>query len=142
MRIGVLADSHDHLPKKVAEAFADVDEIWHLGDVCSSAILAHFDNIPVLVVRGNCDSEAWPLSLKLEREGMRFLLMHVEPMEIPEDVNVILHGHTHVPRDETIQGVRILNPGAVSKPRHGTTSSVALLEIENGTVKHWHSIKL
>ncbi len=101
MKIGVLADSHDVLPERVAVLFSNVDEVWHLGDVCSPQILNLFEDKQLFVVRGNCDSmPSWPLTSILEREGVKFYLVHIPPYEIPENVNVVLHGHTHVPRDE------------------------------------------
>ncbi|MDP9186807.1 MAG: metallophosphatase family protein, partial [Verrucomicrobiota bacterium] len=39
LRILVLADTHNKLPKKILDLAADADEIWHLGDVCEPTIL-------------------------------------------------------------------------------------------------------
>lgn len=142
MKIGVLSDTHDRLPDKIAELFSEVDEIWHLGDVCSLQELSLLEHKPLCVVRGNCDSESWPLTLNLARDGVNFFLTHVPPHEIPKNINVVLHGHTHVPRDEIVKGVRFLNPGAVSKPREGSKASVAFLEVENGGLRNWKIVKL
>ena len=103
VRIFVLADTHDRLPENVSEIAKDADEIWHLGDVCAEAILDELRAIgpTVIVVRGNCDSNfEWPLVLDLTRGGLKFRLQHVPPDHPPDDVDVLLHGHTHVPRNE------------------------------------------
>jgi predicted phosphodiesterase len=42
---------------------------------------------------------------------------------------VVLHGHTHVPRDERVAGVLFLNPGCVTRPNRGAAPSVGILEI-------------
>src|SRR5512138_1281586 len=117
MRIAVISDTHDRYPPTLPARLKEADEIWHLGDVCDPSTLVEFEQLgpPLSVVLGNCDAYAgWPLTLELERVGTRFLLTHVPPA-LPRSAahrpDAILHGHTHVPRDEVIGGVRWLNPG-------------------------------
>jgi putative phosphoesterase len=141
-KIFVLADTHDRLPPKVLELATDAEEIWHLGDVCAEWILDELRAIgsKVTVVRGNCDSNyEWPLTVDLKRGGLRFRLQHVPPERPPPDVDVLLHGHTHVPRHEKRLGVLFLNPGCVTRPNQGAPRSVAELQITNGEV-HWRLI--
>jgi uncharacterized protein len=133
--IFVLADTHNRLPEKVLELAKNADEIWHLGDVCAETILDELRAIgpPVTVVRGNCDSNfEWPLVVDLMRDGLKFRLQHVPPEHLPNDVEVVLHGHTHVPRHERRGNVLFLNPGCVTRPNRGSPPSVAWLEITNG----------
>jgi putative phosphoesterase len=132
MKIFVLADTHDKLPKNIEVLAAGADEIWHLGDVCAPGILQAIETFgpPVTVVRGNCDSNfEWPLTVDLTRNGIRCRLVHIPPDDRPENIDVVLHGHTHVPRNERLGGVRFLNPGCVTRPNRGAPPSVALLEI-------------
>ena len=135
MRIAVLADTHDHCPAGLPERLRSADEIWHLGDVCEPALLQPFAALgpPLRVVRGNCDWHAgWPEELRCEHFGHRFLLVHVPPARAPAGAQVILHGHTHVARDETDPaGVRWLNPGCISRPR-GSPPSFAWLHLRAG----------
>jgi putative phosphoesterase len=144
MSIFVLADTHNKLPQKIIDLARDADEIWHLGDVCAEIILDELRAIgpPVTIVRGNCDSNSeWPLIVDLKREGLRFRLEHVPPDVPPDDVDVVLHGHTHVPRNEKRGGVWFLNPGCVTRPNQGSPASVAWLEIANGKIK-WRLVEL
>ena len=132
LRVFVLADTHDKLPANIEPLAAGADEIWHLGDVCAPAILQSIENFgpPVTVVRGNCDGHfEWPLTVDLKRNGIRFRLVHIPPDEPTENVDVVLHGHTHVSRNERIGGVRFLNPGCVTRPNRGAPASVAFLEV-------------
>jgi len=132
LRIFVLADTHDKLPPKIEPLATSADEIWHLGDVCDPGILQAIKTFgpPVTVVRGNCDSNVdWPLTVDLKRNGIRFRLIHIPPDHAPSGVSVVLHGHTHVPRDEQVAGVRFLNPGCVTRPNLGAAPSIAVLEI-------------
>jgi putative phosphoesterase len=144
LRIFVLADTHNKLPQKIIDLARDADEIWHLGDVCSEIILDELRAIgpPVTIVRGNCDSNfEWPLVVDLKRGGLRFRLEHIPPDVSPDDVDVVLHGHTHVPRNEKRGGVLFLNPGCVTRLNQGSPASVAWLEIANGRIK-WRFVEL
>ena len=144
MSIFVLADTHNKFPEKLSILAKDADEIWHLGDLCAERILDELRAIgpPVTVVRGNCDSNFdWPLVVDLVRGGKRFRLQHIPPERPPEDVDVVLHGHTHVPRTEKRGGVLCLNPGCVTRPNRGAGPSVALLEIADGKI-NWRLVPL
>jgi putative phosphoesterase len=135
--IFVLADTHNRLPDHVKEMAKDADEIWHLGDVCAETILDELRAIGprVTVVQGNCDSNSeWPLVLDLVRGGLKIRLQHIPPDHPPDDVDAVLHGHTHVPRNEKRGRVLFLNPGCVTRPNQGAPPSVAWLEIANGKI--------
>ncbi len=144
MRIAVISDTHDRVPAPLPERLRGADEIWHLGDVCAPEVLEEFAQIgpPLHVVRGNCDThDAWPLELELEREGVKFFLTHIPPQSAPPDCAIVLHGHTHVTRDEILHGVRWLNPGAVARPRFGA-ASWAWLTVECGKLTNWELMRI
>jgi putative phosphoesterase len=143
-RVFVLADTHNRLPESVRQMARDADEIWHLGDVCAETIVDELQAVgpPVIVVRGNCDTNSeWPLVLDLERSGLKFRLQHVPPDHPPDDVDVLLHGHTHVPRNERRGLVLYLNPGCVTRPNRGSPPSVAWLEIVDRNI-NWKLVGL
>lgn len=145
LRIFVLADTHNRLPANLEALAKEADEIWHLGDVCDPAILETIETFgpPVTTVRGNCDSNSeWPLVIDLERNGVRFRLVHIPPERAPANVDVLLHGHTHVPRQERVEGVLFLNPGCVTRPNRGAPASVASLEIAPEGKLGWRTIPL
>ena len=140
VRVLVLADTHDHLPPQLEQLTAGVDEIWHLGDVCEPSLLDEVRAIgpPLTVVRGNCDSEnEWPLVRDLKRNGVRFRLVHIPPGRPPDDIDVVLHGHTHVPRNERVGDVLFFNPGCVTRPNRGAPASVAYLDISPDGKLDW-----
>jgi len=144
LRVFVLADTHNRVPESVREMAKNANEIWHLGDVCAEAILDELRAIGsrVTVVRGNCDGNSeWPLVLDLARGGLKFRLQHVPPDRPPDDVDVLLHGHTHVPRNERRGRVLFLNPGCVTRPNRGAAPSVAWLEIADGKI-NWKLVPL
>jgi uncharacterized protein len=146
MRIAVIADTHDRFPSDLPKRLAPADEIWHLGDVCEPDVLHAFEELgkPLHVVLGNNETHRlWPMSLNLERAGTRFHLVHIPPRRIPRNVRVVLHGHTHVPRDETDpMGIRWLNPGCISRPNRGAPASFAWLEVNEGAPIGWKLVLL
>src|SRR5947208_2389279 len=104
-RIAVIADTHNRLPVELPALLADADEIWHLGDVCDEFVLDELRAIgpPLSVVRGNCDScSDWPLTRDLTRCGLKIHLVHIPPAHAPAGTDLLLHGHTHVPRNERV----------------------------------------
>ena len=145
MRIAVLSDTHNHLPLHLLRAIAQADEIWHLGDVTDESCLEslHALGAPLHVVRGNCDwNEAWPWVSDLEREGFSIRLIHIPPLMAPPGCDFLLHGHTHIPRNERIGETRFFNPGAVGKPKKGVPSSYAWLELTRGRPPRWEIVRL
>lgn len=145
LRIFVLADTHNRLPANIEALAKDADEIWHLGDVCDRSVLQTIEKIgpPLRVVRGNCDSNPeWPLVVDLKRNGVRFRLVHIPPERAPANMDVVLHGHTHVPRNERREGVLFLNPGCVTRPNRGAAASVANLDIAPDGKLAWRTIPL
>lgn len=144
MRIAVIADTHDRYPSGLPAMLESADEIWHLGDVCDPETLIEFEQlgIPLHIVRGNNDSHPWPLELTLVRENLKFHLVHIPPQRAPAGVQFLLHGHTHVPRDEiSFSRVRWLNPGCISFPR-AEVCSFAWLTLEKSMLKRWEWVTL
>lgn len=145
MRIAVIADTHDRYPPGLPARLRNADEIWHLGDVCEPSTLAAFEAVGprLYVILGNNDSyPRWPVTLKMEREKLRFHLVHIPPLETPPNCDVVLHGHTHVPRDDVVDGVRWLNPGCITRPNRGAPASFAWMTVKDGKLVRWEVVRL
>jgi putative phosphoesterase len=146
IRIAVISDTHDRVPPGLPERLAAADEIWHLGDVCERETLAVFEALgrPLYVVLGNNEEHTlWPHELTLERMGHVFFLTHIPPARAPAGAKFVLHGHTHVPRDETdANGVRWLNPGCITRPNRGAPPSFAWLTLKQGAAPDWKLVPL
>jgi len=133
--IGVIADTHDRWLPRVAEIFKDVNEIWHLGDVCEEPILDELRaiNPRLSVVLGNNDFNLdSPIILDLERGGERFHLIHILPRRMPPETDWLLYGHTHRPADEMHNKVHLFNPGSAGRGNKGAPVSVGFLTREKG----------
>ena len=88
------------------------------------------------------NNDAWPLELELERQGLKFFLTHIPPDRAPAGMAALLHGHTHVARDEMRGGVRWLNPGAITRPRQGGQASFAWLTVADGKLTSWELVRV
>jgi putative phosphoesterase len=149
--VGLISDTHGHLRPSVLTVFDGVDLILHAGDVEDPDILTDLMAIaPVTAVSGNVDGSeiraAVPEEATVEVGGVRIGLIHGHQVH-PDyrlllgrfpDAAVIVHGHTHVPRCDSVGEVMIVNPGAAGKALKGYSPMVALLEVVAGraTVKH------
>ena len=140
MKILLVSDSHgdDETLKKIANKHNDCDRYLHLGDSQSTPDLIR----PFVSVRGNCDyySSKYMPSLKLNSEYGKIYCEHIPyyQMNIPklkkEGYKIYLCGHTHRREDDTIDGIRIINPGSIKYPRDGK-AGYAIIEIDDKTVK-------
>jgi uncharacterized protein len=140
-RIAVISDTHDWMPPDLPARLAGADEIWHLGDVCEPEVLAELKALgkPLVIVLGNNEAHSlWPEEIWLERAGRKFYLIHIPPFTAPAGAEVVLHGHTHVPRDETDRrGVRWLNPGAIKGPKKNSLAGFGWLVLEPDQPLDW-----
>ena len=84
----------------------------------------------------------WPLSLDFEIEGSRIHLVHIPPKQAPPGVDLLFHGHTHVPRNELVGRTRFFNPGCITRPNRGAPASYAWLELQRGRPADWMIVKV
>ena len=137
--IGVIADTHDRWLPRVEELFQNVNEIWHLGDVCREPILDQLRviNPKLTIVLGNNDFDLTsPMTLDLERGGERFHLIHILPRRMPPETDWLLFGHTHRPTDEIHNGIHLFNPGSAGRANKGAPVSVGFLTRQKGGKFH------
>ena len=95
----------------------------------------------ILCIRGNCDTEVDQMVLEfpilsesclLWLDGQRLFAVHGHKSG-PETLplcpgDLLFSGHTHVPHDKVVNGVRCLNPGSVSIPKEGSARSYIVWE--------------
>lgn len=136
MKVGILSDTHDHLPNiaKAVEAFSKngVEALIHGGDFCSPFTLATFKplaekGLKMYAVFGNNDGDRALLvqrggefcsfadgSRIVTLGGRTFAVMHYP--DLADDLyrsgayDVVIYGHNHKVRVEG-EMRRLLNPG-------------------------------
>ncbi|MBS3938208.1 MAG: metallophosphoesterase [Peptococcaceae bacterium] len=143
-RLGVLSDSHGHLPSLAAAlaGFRGVDIIVHAGDFFrDSQYLAQQTKIPVIGVVGNCDREQSPADEVVDFCGRRFFITHghlygvklasvgIVKEGVRRRAQVVIFGHTHVPTKFWQQGILFVNPGSVFAGRRGHGKSMAIITL-------------
>lgn len=99
----------------------------------------------ILCVRGNCDSEVDQMVLKFNimaeyaiiYDGERMIFathghkFNKDNLRSLKKGDILLHGHTHIPVNESIDGITVMNPGSVSIPKENSWHGYMI--IENGT---------
>tara|TARA_Y100000588_G_scaffold125564_1_gene137537 strand:- start:606 stop:1082 length:477 start_codon:yes stop_codon:yes gene_type:complete len=141
VKIGVISDTHGHVPEEALAALAGVEHILHAGDVGPMAVIQKLECIaPVTAVRGNTDHGIdLPETAVFERGEIKFLLHHIVDYPKPTgsaaeaikeyQPDVVVFGHTHMPCDEDSDGLRWLNPGSAAQPRGLHAASIMLIEV-------------
>ena len=93
-------------------------------------------------MRGNCDAEVdlmlLPFAVEdsavIAADGLRIVAQHGHhlpsrpPIPGVRPGDVVLSGHTHIPRGETVDGVHFWNPGSTTLPKGGFPASYGLFE--------------
>lgn len=107
----------------------------------------------IIAIRGNCDSEVDQMVLDFPIMS-DYTLVHInnraiflthghlyneenKPLIGTEDI--LIHGHTHIPRAEKTEDFYILNPGSISLPKENFPNSYGILTSEGFTVKSFGS---
>lgn len=129
-RIGLLSDTHSYWDKRYEKYFADVDEIWHAGDIGSTELAERFQAFkPFRAVCGNCDGgdlrRMFPELLRFKCEDADIMIKHIGGYPGNYDRSIVgrmytsppdlfISGHSHILKilyDKTLRCLHI-NPGA------------------------------
>jgi putative phosphoesterase len=154
VRVVLLSDTHaprfwKGLPPAVAEHLVGADLILHAGDVCVPSVLDELAaHAPVHVVQGNNDGPAiaaWGAeeTWSGELDGLRVAMIHDAGARqgrtarmrrrFPE-ADLVVFGHSHIPLDETGDGVRIINPGSPTDKRRQPFRTLGVLEVREAEI--------
>jgi uncharacterized protein len=138
LRIGVISDTHGLLRPQAEQRLAGVAHIIHAGDIGRPEVIAGLRRIaPVTAIRGNVDTREWAErypDTELVRLGGRSIYVLHDLKELQLDpvlrgLDVVVSGHSHRPRVETINGVLYLNPGSAGPRRFNLPVTLATLEL-------------
>ena len=132
-RIGLLSDTHGHIPKKAYEFFADCNEIWHAGDIGNIETAKELAGIkPLKAVYGNIDGQDirsfYPLYQEFTCEGVKVLMIHIggypgrytpEARALIDEIKpkLFITGHSHILKviNDPKKNLLHINPGAAGK---------------------------
>ena len=143
-RVAVMSDSHDDLSSVDAALAliraAGISHVIHCGDIVSPRVVKRLASWRVDWVLGNCDTDPAALSAAVRSTSghvlhgwsARFrwgeLDVGVTHGHLSRELSAlqqagcrwIIHGHSHQVRDQPVDGVRFLNPGALHRARPRT----------------------
>jgi uncharacterized protein len=142
--LGIISDTHGLLRPEARAALNGVDRIIHAGDIEDPGTLQWLVTMaPITAVRGNCDRGGWtrnlPLHQQLTLENQTIYVVHdlgcitVDPKA--DGIDVVVYGHTHIPRNEFCDGVLYFNPGSAGPHRYGKPISLGKLHLGPQGVK-------
>ncbi|PLX83365.1 MAG: YfcE family phosphodiesterase [Desulfuromonas sp.] len=153
IKIGVLSDTHLKDRKegvaflaRLAERFlADVDMVFHAGDLVDPNVLGAFAPLPVHAVQGNMDPPGYGLPFKkvISVGGARIGLIHgwgaADTLEervmgefLGEDLDCLVYGHSHQSTCRRLGSLLLFNPGSPTDRRGAPFHSVGVLEVDQG----------
>ena len=142
--IGVISDTHGLLRPEALATLQGSNFIVHAGDIGDPAILDKLNEIaPVTAVRGNVDKGAWarkiPVTDVLEVEGVTIYVLHFfDELDLKPEAAAfaaVIYGHSHMPKQETKNGVLYFNPGSAGPKRFDLPVSLGRLIVERGKIQ-------
>jgi uncharacterized protein len=142
--IGVISDTHGLLRPEAVTALRGSERIIHAGDVGAPEILDKLRSIaPVTAIRGNVDKGGWASKLPetevVEVGGICIYVLHdLAQLDLKPKVagfHVVISGHSHIPKQETREGVLYFNPGSAGPRRFKLPISVGRLTVQRGEVR-------
>ncbi len=138
MLIGIISDSHDHVPncKKVVEIFKErnIDLVLHAGDYCSPFSVLALDGLKLIGVFGNNDGDHYRIQQKFDEIGgelhnefysgniddISIAMYHGTQVAITEALvlcgkyDLVISGHTHQTHIENHNKTMHINPGSLN----------------------------
>ena len=145
MNILVFSDTHGELKRALElyeqiASFAKIDVIVHCGDMYSDAKeLGEILQKEIVRVPGNCDGCRERAYKVIDIPSGKMLVTHGHMESVKHSMlpllylaeengcNVVCYGHTHIPQNEQIGDIRVINPGSTSRPRDGGNGSCAFI---------------
>jgi uncharacterized protein len=136
-RIGIISDTHGLLRPEAERALMGVNHIIHAGDIGRPEIVDALRRIaPVSAIGGNVDSGEWarqyPDTKLVRLAGKSIYVLHdVKTLQadLGAGIDVIVSGHSHVPKIDAVGGVLYLNPGSAGPRRFKLPITLATLEV-------------
>lgn len=159
--IGLISDTHGFLDPAALKHFQDVDEIWHAGDIGTTAVADNLENqTSFKAVYGNIDGSdlriRYPEHLKFKCEGLNVWLTHIggypgryNPQIITqiqkEKPDLFICGHSHILKvmpDKKLGNLLHINPGAAGKHGFHKVRTIIKFKVEDAKIFDMKAIEL
>lgn len=157
MLIGLISDTHDHVPhiEEAVEIFREknAELVLHAGDYCSPFTIPHFEGLNLKGIFGNNDGDKYMLISRfadigadmegefmlVEAGGLAIAVYHGTHSEITDSLvvskryDVVVSGHTHEKVNKKVGNTLVINPGTAHG--FGGTASIGFLNTETKEVE-------
>ena len=160
-RIGIISDTHSTFDEPLRKFLAEVDEIWHAGDIGSVELadeIAAFK--PLRAVYGNIDGgvarRIYPQFASFRCEGVQVLMTHIGGYPrhyYPKALQhihgarpkIFIAGHSHILKViyDPVYDLLFINPGAagiygIHRVRTAVRFDLEAGEIRNMEIGEWN----
>ena len=146
MKSLIISDTHGYCAnlERVLKKIKPIDMLVHLGDIeRDREYIAHLCECPMKIVAGNNDfASKDPKELLWDVGNHRILITHGHRYAVyggPEliksharlnNADIVMYGHTHVPKLDLSDDVWVVNPGSLSYPRNSSKCSYIMMELD------------
>jgi len=160
VKIGLLSDTHSFLDEKIFDYFAEVDEIWHAGDIGDPQVIKQLTDFkPVRAVYGNIDEPAlrhqYPENAIFSLEGLKVFMTHiggypgrynarVRKLIDEHQPKLYVCGHSHILKvmPDPKRDLLHVNPGACGQHGFHQVRTIVRFTINDGKIEELQVIEL
>jgi len=159
-KILLLSDTHSHIDERILHYAGEADEIWHAGDIGTTAVSDELQKIkPLRAVYGNIDDaeirKEFPLHQRFKCEGVDVWITHIggypgrySPAirdQIKQDPpKLFISGHSHILKvmNDKNLGLLHMNPGAAGKQGFHKKRTMLRFKIDAAEIQDLEVIEL
>ncbi len=159
-KILLLSDTHGHLDPKVHKYINGVDEVWHAGDIGTTAVADGISKIkPLRGVYGNIDGHElrsqFPENQIFSCQGVKVLMTHiggypgrynprVKKLIQEEKPQLYVCGHSHILKviPDRKNNLLHMNPGACGIQGFHKVRTLLRFELNQGKIENLEAIEL
>lgn len=159
-KILLLSDTHGHLDPKIHKYINGVDEVWHAGDIGSTAVANEISKLKTLKgVYGNIDGHElrsqFPENQIFSCQGVKVLITHiggypgrynsrVKKLIDEEKPQLYICGHSHILKVMKDRKNKLLhmNPGACGIQGFHKLKTLLRFKLNKGKIENLEAIEL
>ncbi len=159
-KILLLSDTHGHLDQKIIKYINQADEVWHAGDIGSTAVADDISALKTLRgVFGNIDGHElrrqFPENQIFSSEGVKVLMTHiggypgrynarVRNLILQEKPQLYICGHSHILKviPDHKNNLLHMNPGACGIQGFHRVRTLLRFTLSRGKIENLEAIEL
>ncbi|WP_029037974.1 metallophosphoesterase family protein [Salinimicrobium xinjiangense] len=159
-KILLLSDTHGHLDDAIIKYAQKADEIWHAGDIGTTAVSDALQKVkPLKAVYGNIDGteirKEFPLNNRFKCEEVDVWITHIGGYPgryspaVKEEIKanpprIFISGHSHILKvmNDKKLGVLHMNPGAAGKQGFHLVRTMLRFVIDGKDIRDLEVIEL